>query len=172
MDDVQLMQELETWPGRQLRLGEDLYEVCAIGTPPYIGGGEGLVEPLRHRKSGAMYMLKCFYQPTEERRRRARIACELGLAREGASDVLAGAPLTLIDFQLGNAVPFAIVSKWCDGEDWRRCRNKANELRNGRSAPPDWPSLKTRLLWAYGLTRAIALLERRPSFTWTFPQAT
>jgi serine/threonine protein kinase len=161
MDEVELMQELETWPGRRLRLGGDLYEVCAIGTPPYIGGGEGLVEPLRHQQSGAMYMLKCFYQPTDERRRRAKIACELGLARGGAADVLAGAPLTLIDSQLGKGVPFAVVSKWCDGEDWRKFRNKANERRDGHCAPPDWPSLKTRLLWAYGLTRAIALLEEK-----------
>jgi serine/threonine protein kinase len=142
MDEVELMQELE-------------------GTPPYIGGGEGLVEPLRHLRSGVMYMLKCFYQPTEERRRRLKISCELGLARDGSVDVLAGAPLTLIDSQLGRCVPYAIVSNWCAGEDWRKVRNKANERLHGNHAPADWPNLKTRLLWAYGLTRAIGLLEAR-----------
>src|SRR5262249_52865191 len=123
-------------------------------------GEEGLVHYAVDQGSGTKYRIKCFWEPDDGRLARSRHLVKQRLAnlKNGSIDVLAGAPFGLID-SIGGLSRFALIMKNVEGGSWKDLRQDAENL--GVYPPPGWPSLKIRLLWAYGLAYAVERMEAR-----------
>jgi hypothetical protein len=123
-------------------------------------GEEGLVHYAVEESSGTKYRIKCFWEPDDSRLERSRFLVKQGLAdlKKTSADVLAGAPFGLID-SIGGLSRFALVMKTVEGMSWKDLRQDAEQ--SGEYPPPTWPSLRIRLLWAYGLACAVERMEAR-----------
>jgi hypothetical protein len=123
-------------------------------------GEEGLVHYAVDQGSGTKYRIKCFWEPDDGRLARSRYLVKQRLAdlKNGSVDVLAGAPFGLID-SIGGLSRFALIMKNVEGGSWKDLRQDAENL--GVYPPPDWPSFKIRVLWAYGLACAVERMEAR-----------
>jgi len=120
-------------------------------------GAEGLVQPAIEEGTGKKYRIKVFWDPDESRLARSRALVHRALARpESSLDVLGGAPFAILD-SLGGSSRFAVIMKNIEGVSWKDLRRDAEFA--GVYPPPDWPSFRTRWLWAYGLVTAVAKME-------------
>ena len=125
----------------------------------YQEGAEGLVHWAVEQRTGARYRIKVFWEPDDNRLARSRHLVTQRLANQTKSiDVLAGAPFALLD-SMGGVSRFALVMKNVNGESWYDIRENAKN--EAIYPPPDWPSFKIRLLWAYGLACAVEAMEAR-----------
>jgi serine/threonine protein kinase len=123
-------------------------------------GEEGLVHYAIEPRTGIRIRIKCFWEPDDDRMERSRYLVQQRLARRAPDgcDVLGGAPFAFID-SLGQLSRFALVMRNVPGESWKDLRQTAEQ--EPAYPPPGWPSLKTRILWAYALVCAVERMEAR-----------
>jgi len=123
-------------------------------------GSEGLVQLAIDQRNGTKYRIKCFWNPTVDRRRRSEVLAQQKLANlnKPVADSLGGAPFDLIE-GLGPNTPFAVIMKNVQGTSWKNLREEGSLSRD--YPPTSWPALVVRAIWAYGLATAIKDMERR-----------
>jgi serine/threonine protein kinase len=120
-------------------------------------GAEGVVQPAIELGTEKKYRIKVFWQPDSVRMARSRALVNRALATPRDSlDVLGGAPFDILD-SLGGSSRFAVIMKNVDGVSWKDLRRDAEFA--GVYPPDDWPSFRTRWLWAYGLASAVTRME-------------
>jgi serine/threonine protein kinase len=121
-------------------------------------GEEGLVHCAVEQFTGTKYRIKCFWEPDHNRLERLRFLVDRGLGKlkDKSADVLAGAPFDIIP-SMGPISRFASIMKSVEGESWKEMREFA--VQSPAYPPPDWPTLRIRLLCAYRLASAVELME-------------
>jgi serine/threonine protein kinase len=122
-------------------------------------GSEGLVQFAVDVATGVECCVKCFWDPSADRRKRSLLLAHQQLAnpQKYAADALAGAPYEVIE-QLGPCTPFAVLMKKVRGDSWNLLKERVS--LSATFPPQPWPSLRVRATWAYGLATAIQLLEK------------
>jgi serine/threonine protein kinase len=110
-------------------------------------------------ESGSKCRIKCFWEPDSNRRRRSELLVKRQLADLGKTqaDALGGAPYEVLG-ALGPHTPFAIIMKNVNGTSWKNLKDAAPF--DGRYPPSNWPPLKVRATWAYGLATAVLNMEK------------
>lgn len=122
-------------------------------------GGEGLVQFAIDVTSGVERCVKCFWEPSAERRNRSILLVNQRLANQNKqkADALAGAPYEIIE-RLGPCTPFAVLMKKVRGDSWDDLKEVAKQ--SSTFPPVSWPPFRVRATWAYGLATAIHQLEK------------
>jgi serine/threonine protein kinase len=127
-------------------------------------GSEGLVHVATDLSNNALCRIKCFWEPTDDRRSRSEALVRLRLAnlQKTVADALGGAPYELLD-SLGPHTPFAVVMKDVKGSSWRDLKEneKQRSVELNQYPPPNWPDLAVRATWAFGLATAVLNMESR-----------
>ena len=159
MSKFNVQNEARERQGTTLSFGGNRYQF--LGTPSSVEfrqGAEGLVQPVVDPRTGKRYRVKCFFDPSDQRRLRSTLLVQQQLAKahKHFADSLGGAPFEVVQ-NVGPHTPFAVVMKEIQGESWDRVKEKAKD--ESRYPPSMLPSLQVRATWAYGLASAVKQME-------------
>jgi len=162
-DNPRLWVEATLRQGTIIKGGNRAYQLA--GDPDHAifkFGSEGVVQLATDLSTGHQCRIKCFWDPSEVRYQRSEMLVRQRLAdlSKERADALAGAPYEIL-LRIGDHTPFALVMKEFHGSSWKDLKERAGILAVTKYPPSDWPSLKNRATWAYGLATAVLNMERR-----------